>query len=118
MCSESLAERYYDERVRLPAEGDAASALLREVLAEGGFGASIWAAADRGEITHDQAPLVVRSLLSAGVDTTVHGIAALLHTLSTHPEEYERLMELAREAAERSARVTPLATYGRATGTA
>ena len=35
MCSESLAERYYDERVRLPAEGDAASALLREVLAEG-----------------------------------------------------------------------------------
>ena len=39
----------------------------RDVLAEGGFGAQIWAAADRGEITAEQAPLVVRSLLSAGV---------------------------------------------------
>ena len=38
------------------------------------FGAQIWAAADRGDITYDQAPLVVRSLLSAGVDTTVLGI--------------------------------------------
>ena len=35
MCSESLAERYHDERVRLPEEGDAASELLREVLAGG-----------------------------------------------------------------------------------
>ena len=35
MCSEWLAERYYDERVRLPEEEDAASALLREVLAGG-----------------------------------------------------------------------------------
>ena len=31
MCSEPLAERYHDELVRLPAEEDAASALLREV---------------------------------------------------------------------------------------
>ena len=30
------AERYHDLCVRLPAEEDAASALLREVLAEGG----------------------------------------------------------------------------------
>ena len=29
------SERYHDLRVRLPAEEDAASALLREVLAEG-----------------------------------------------------------------------------------
>ena len=35
MCSESLAERYHDELVRLPEEGDAASELLREVLAGG-----------------------------------------------------------------------------------
>lgn len=28
-------ERYYDEHVRLPAEGDAASALLREVIDKG-----------------------------------------------------------------------------------
>ena len=35
MSSESFAERYLDERVRLPAEEDAASELLREVLAGG-----------------------------------------------------------------------------------
>jgi FAD binding domain len=38
----------------------------REVLAPGGLGARIWAAADHGDITCEQAPLVVRSLLSAG----------------------------------------------------
>lgn len=89
----------------------------REKLAEGGFGASIWAAADRGEITHDQAPLVVRSLLSAGVDTTVHGIAALLYALSTHPEEYARLQfrpQLARTAFDEAVRVeSPVQTFFR-----
>src|ERR1700694_288228 len=52
----------------------------REVLSDTVFGATpslgaqIWAAADRGDITEQQAPVVVRSLLSAGVDTTVHAI--------------------------------------------
>lgn len=89
----------------------------RDKLAEGGFGAAIWAAADRGEITHAQAPLVVRSLLSAGVDTTVHGIAALLHALSTHPEEYARLHErpqLARTAFDEAVRLeSPVQTFFR-----
>jgi hypothetical protein len=35
VCSESLAERYYDELVRLPADEEEAPALLREVLDEG-----------------------------------------------------------------------------------
>jgi 4-methoxybenzoate monooxygenase (O-demethylating) len=63
----------------------------REVLADGGFGAQIWAASDRGDITPEQAPLVVRSLLSAGVDTTVHALAAVLHALATHPRQWQRL---------------------------
>jgi cytochrome P450 len=63
----------------------------RDVLADGGFGAQIWAAADRGDITGEQAPLVVRSLLSAGVDTTVHGLSAVLHALATHPDQWRRL---------------------------
>ncbi|RYY51257.1 MAG: cytochrome P450 [Actinomycetales bacterium] len=89
----------------------------RESLAEGGFGAAIWAAADRGEITHDQAPLLVRSLLSAGVDTTVHGLAALLHALSTHPHEYARLQErpqLVRTAFDEAVRLeSPVQTFFR-----
>lgn len=63
----------------------------RESLEPDGFGAKIWEAADRGELTQEQAPLVVRSLLSAGVDTTVHGIAAILHAFATHPHEWDRL---------------------------
>jgi cytochrome P450 len=55
------------------------------------FGSQIWAAADRGDITHQQAPLVVRSLLSAGVDTTVLAISAVLYALATHPEQWQAL---------------------------
>lgn len=70
----------------------------REVLTPGGFGAGIWAAADRGDITPEQAPLVVRSLLSAGVDTTVQGLGAVLHAFATHPEQWQRLRADARLA--------------------
>jgi cytochrome P450 len=65
----------------------------RESLTEDGFGARIWAAADHGDLTHAQAPLVVRSLLTAGVDTTVHGLAACLYAFATHPEQWQRLRE-------------------------
>ncbi|MFI7501729.1 cytochrome P450 [Streptomyces sp. NPDC049687] len=65
----------------------------RDALTEDGFGARIWAAADRGELTHAQAPLVVRSLLTAGVDTTVHGLAACLYAFATHPEQWQRLRD-------------------------
>ncbi len=40
----------------------------RERLAPGGFGDQIYQAADAGEITLDEAPMLVRSFLSAGVD--------------------------------------------------
>ncbi|MBB3664093.1 MULTISPECIES: cytochrome P450 [Prauserella salsuginis group] len=71
----------------------------RDVLAPDGFGAEIWAAADRGDILFDQAPLIVRSLLSAGVDTTVHGLSAVLHALATHPEQWSRFREAPAAAA-------------------
>jgi cytochrome P450 len=63
----------------------------RENLSETGFGAQIWEAADRGEIGYEQAPLIVRSLLTAGVDTTVTGISAVLHAVATHPDQWQRL---------------------------
>ena len=65
---------------------------VREALDDDGFGAAIWAAADRGEITPQQAPLVVRSLLTAGVDTTVHGLSAILYAFAMHPEQWSRLV--------------------------
>ena len=92
----------------------------RDMLAPGGIGARIWAAADRGELTHDQAPLVVRSLLSAGVDTTVHGLAAVLHAFAAHPEQWARLRErphLARVAFDEAVRwAGPVQTFFRTAG--
>ena len=93
----------------------------RDVLTGTGFGADIWAAADRGDITPEQAPLIVRSLLTAGVDTTVHGISAVLYGFATHPEEWARLRaqpSLARVAFDEAVRwESPVQTFFRtATG--
>jgi 4-methoxybenzoate monooxygenase (O-demethylating) len=89
----------------------------REELAPDGFGARIWEAADRGEITYEQAPLVVRSLLTAGVDTTVHGLGAVLYAFATHPEQWARLRaepRLARVAFDEAVRwESPVQTFFR-----
>ncbi|MEU2350997.1 cytochrome P450 [Modestobacter sp. NPDC049651] len=93
----------------------------REALSDDGFGAAIWAMADRGEVTPEQAPLMVRSLLTAGVDTTVHGISAVLYGLATHPEAWARLREepsLARVAFDEAVRwESPVQTFFRTTTT-
>ena len=39
----------------------------------------------------DWAPLVVRSLLSAGVDTTVNGITASIYSLTSHQDQWSLL---------------------------
>jgi hypothetical protein len=91
----------------------------RDALTEAGFGAEIWAAVDRGEITSAQAPLIVRSLPTAGVDTTVHGIAAVLYAFATHPEQWRRLRaepRLARVAFDEAVRwQSPVQTFFRTT---
>jgi cytochrome P450 len=97
--------------------GWVSSRCVREALTEDGFGAAIWAASDRGDITPQQAPLIVRSLLTAGVDTTVHGISAVLYGLATHPEEWRRLRanpSLARVAFDEAVRwESPVQTFFR-----
>ncbi|WP_421108464.1 cytochrome P450 [Streptomyces sp. NEAU-S77] len=89
----------------------------REALGADGFGAQIWAAADRGDLTHEQAPLVVRSLLTAGIDTTVHGLAACLYAFATHPGAWQRLREqpeLARTSFDEAVRwQSPVQTFFR-----
>jgi 4-methoxybenzoate monooxygenase (O-demethylating) len=74
-----------------------------------GFGADIYAAADGGEITEQEAALLVRSLLSAGVDTTVTGIGSALWAFAQNPAQFERLRadpKLARNAFEEALRLT------------
>ncbi|BCW05945.1 cytochrome P450 [Arthrobacter sp. NtRootA1] len=96
-----------------------ASQCARDVLTSEGFGAQIWAAADRGDITEEQAPLIVRSLLTAGVDTTVNGLAAVLYAFATNPEQWARLREnpaLARTAFDEAVRFeSPVQTFFRTT---
>ncbi|MFI7482510.1 cytochrome P450 [Kocuria sp. M1R5S2] len=95
------------------------SRCAREALAPEGFGADIWAAADRGEITPEQAPLIVRSLLTAGVDTTVHALSAILYALATHPGQWDRLRQdpsLMRTAFDEAVRLeSPVQTFFRTT---
>jgi cytochrome P450 len=63
----------------------------RSALQPGGFGDQIFQAADAGELTLAEAPMLVRSFLSAGVDTTVNGIGNALLCLAEHPEQYAKL---------------------------
>ena len=79
----------------------------RERLRPGGFGDQIYQAADAGDISHDQAPMLVRSFLSAGVDTTINGLGNALFALAHHPDAYAKLREnltLARPAFEEALR--------------
>jgi len=79
----------------------------RAALTPDGIGARIWALADEGTVTEAEAPLLVRSLFGAGLDSTVAGIAAAVHCLATHPDQWELLRadpELARHAFEETLR--------------
>jgi cytochrome P450 len=79
----------------------------RAMLRPGGFGDQIYQAADAGELTHEQAPMLVRSFLSAGVDTTINGLGNVLYCLAHHPAEYAKLHadpSLARPAFEEGLR--------------
>src|SRR5579872_6343412 len=93
--------------------------MQRDALAPQGFGAEIHAAVDSGELTAEEAPLVVRSLLTAGVDTTVNGLGAALFCLARFPEQWRRLRaepSLARAAFEEAVRFeSPVQTFFRTT---
>jgi 4-methoxybenzoate monooxygenase (O-demethylating) len=93
--------------------------MQREAFAAGGFGAAIHAASDTGELTLEEAPIVARSLLTAGVDTTVSGIGAAVYCLARFPEQFARLRadpSLARAAFEEAVRYeTPVQTFFRTT---
>jgi cytochrome P450 len=93
--------------------------MQRDAFAPDGFGAAIHAASDTGELTPEEAPVVARSLLSAGVDTTVSGIGAAVYCLTQFPAQFARLRadpSLARAAFEEAVRYeTPVQTFFRTT---
>jgi cytochrome P450 len=91
----------------------------RPALAPEGFGAQIYAAVDSGELAAGEAPLLVRSFLSAGIDTTVNGLAAALYCFARHPEQWRALRgnpSLVRQAVEEAIRFeSPVQTFFRTT---
>jgi cytochrome P450 len=99
---------YEDLMIQAPAvTGWVVAHCQRDALAPVGFGATIYAAADTGEITRAEAALLVRSLLSAGVDTTIDSIGLALRCLIDHPDQWHVLREnpsLARAAFEEATR--------------
>lgn len=79
----------------------------RKHLRSSGWGMRVYEAADRGECTYEEAERLVRSFLTAGVDTTVNGIAGLIHALAEFPEEHAQLRAepgLAKKAVEETLR--------------
>lgn len=96
-----------------------AKQMQRDSLSPRGFGAEIYAAMDAGELTPEEAPLVVRSLLTAGVDTTVNGLGAAVYCLARFPEQWAHLRadpSLARAAFEEAVRFeAPVQTFFRTT---
>jgi 4-methoxybenzoate monooxygenase (O-demethylating) len=91
----------------------------RDALAPGGFGAAVYEKADAGRLTQEEAGLVVRSILTAGVDTTVSGIGAAVYCLARFPDQFRKLCDspnLARGAFEEAIRFeSPVQTFFRTT---
>ncbi|CAO5245952.1 cytochrome P450 [Frankia sp. AgKG'84/4] len=69
-----IVEHLYPEKLR----PDGWGAQVHRVAAEAGFG-------------REEAAVLVRGLLVAGMDTTVKGLGSLLWCLATHPEQYAAL---------------------------
>lgn len=84
--------------------------MARENLEPGGFGEEIYAAADAGEISEEDAGMLVRAFISAGIDTTMLGIGLTIHALIERPEQWAILHDdpsLAKFAFEESLRFSP-----------
>jgi cytochrome P450 len=82
-------------------------ACRRQNLKPGSWGMAVYEAADRGECSDDEAERLVRSFLSAGVDTTVNGIGHLALALGSNPGAFAKLRanpKLALKAFEESLR--------------
>jgi cytochrome P450 len=93
--------------------------IQRGALSAHGFGADIYAAADAGMLTPEEASLVVRSVVTAGVDTTVNSLTAAVHCLIRFPDQWQKLRadpSLARAAFEEAIRFeSPVQTFFRTT---
>ncbi|RBP06497.1 hypothetical protein DFR50_13054 [Roseiarcus fermentans] len=113
--------RHFEESFRRASEVVAwiTAQCQREALSPEGIGATIWGAVDTGEISAAEAPLLVRSVLTAGLDTTIIGIGNGLFCLAANPDEWTKLRDnpaLVRPAFDEMLRwESPVQTFFRTT---
>ena len=69
----------------------AAWACMREQLEPDSLGMQMYLAADRGEITEQEAHLLVMTILSAGADTTVITMANAIRAFCEFPDQWKAL---------------------------
>jgi 4-methoxybenzoate monooxygenase (O-demethylating) len=91
----------------------------RDAVDPEGLGGQMFKAADTGEITEEEAELLVRTLFAAGSDTTIYGIGSMVRAFSENPGEYAKVRaepKLVRNAFEEVLRFeSPSRFGGRAT---
>lgn len=94
-------------------------ACQRENLSSTGFGARIFEHVDNGNLTPAEADGLMRALLTAGMDTTVHALSAAIHALARDPGAFAMLRAdpaLGRSAFDEAVRLeSPVQTFARTT---
>ena len=97
-----------------------AGACQRDALSKNGLGTKIYDAADQGKVSEHDAALIVRSFLSAGIDTTANAIGNALYCLATNPTQWRTFREdpsLARAAFDEVMRFeSPFQSFFRTAG--
>jgi 4-methoxybenzoate monooxygenase (O-demethylating) len=63
----------------------------RELLTPDGFGMATFRLADAGEVTQDEAKLLVMTMLAAGSDTTVVTMGTAIRAFCRFPDEWQKL---------------------------
>lgn len=66
----------------------------RDQLAPGSMGAAVYEAADAGIIPEEYCLHLLSAYLTAGMDTTVNALGAMVWLLGTHPEQWHELRGL------------------------
>lgn len=88
-------------------------------LKPGKLGDQVYQAVAGGQITAEEAPILVRSFLSAGVDTTIYAVGNALWSFATNPAEWSKVKDnpaLVKQAFEEVLRYeSPFQTFFRTT---
>jgi cytochrome P450 len=66
---------------------------LRDTLAPGGWGAQLYAAADRGEIDHSKCAAMLGDYLGPSLDTTMSATASAIWLLGQNPDQWALIRE-------------------------